>query len=181
MEKTPTALPGCFEIQPRVFQDDRGRLVKHRHQQTFQDLGLTDSFGEAYWSVSQKGVLRGLHFQLPPYGQIKCVTCVHGTLLDVAVDLRKDSPTYGQHVMVELSAEKGNMLYVPAGMAHGFYALTDGAIMLANNSAMYAPSHDGGIRWDSCGIQWPDMSPTVSEKDAHLPGLEEFDSPFMMG
>ncbi|RMG60556.1 MAG: dTDP-4-dehydrorhamnose 3,5-epimerase [Bacteroidetes bacterium] len=180
MQKIETAVEGCYILQPRAFSDHRGRLVKTFHEDTFKALGLETHYPESYYSVSNKGVLRGLHFQVPPYAQVKLVTCVYGRLLDVAVDLRTDSPTYGKHVMVELSAEQGNMLYMPEGLAHGFYALTDQAIIQYFGSTMYHPESDGGVAWDSCGIAWPDASPVVSEKDAHLPAMTSYESPFRM-
>jgi dTDP-4-dehydrorhamnose 3,5-epimerase len=180
MEKIATHLPGCFVLQPRIFEDHRGRLVKTYHHDTFRDLGLAVDYGESYYSVSKAGVLRGLHFQRPPYAQVKVVTCIAGRLLDAVVDVRRDSPTYGQSFAIELSAQQANMLYVPEGFAHGFYAMEDHTIIQYFGSAMFHPESDGGIRWDSCGIEWPVEAPAVSEKDRNLPTLAEFETPFQM-
>ena len=178
MEKIETSIPGCFELKPRIFSDDRGKLVKTFHKDTFLDLELETEFKEEYYSVSKKGVLRGLHFQTPPDDHVKCVTCISGRIFDVVVDLRKQSPTYQQNFSLELDAEKGNMLYIPKGFAHGFYALTDNAIFLNRTTSVYSPSCDTGIKWDSCGIDWPNKSPILSDKDINLIEMNSFKSPF---
>lgn len=178
MQKTATPLPGCYELHPRVLSDDRGRLVKVYHENTFAELGLHTNFAEEYYSISSQRVIRGLHFQTPPHDHIKVVGCLQGRILDVVVDLRKGSPTFKQHFMVELSAEKGNLLYVPQGLAHGFYVLSETAIFLNRASTVYSPENDRGIRWDSCGIDWPDREPIVSEKDRNMPALDDYATPF---
>lgn len=178
MNLTPTPIPGCFELQPRLLADYRGRLVKIFHHDTFAELGLHTDFAEEYYSVSSQRVLRGLHFQVPPHDHIKVVGCLEGKILDVVVDLRQESPTFRQHFMIELSAEKGNLLYVPQGLAHGFYVLSEKAVFLNRASTIYSAESDRGIRWDSAGIAWPDMDPIVSDKDRNMPALEEFASPF---
>ncbi len=180
MQKIETNLSGCFVIQPQVFGDHRGRLVKTFHHETFRELNLEVEYSESYYSVSNKGVLRGLHFQRPPHSQVKLVTCVSGKLLDVVVDVRLHSSTYGQYFAIELSPQNASMLYIPEGFAHGFYAMEDNTILQYFGSAMFHSKSDGGIRWDSCGIEWPDMSPILSVKDQNMPSLEEFDSPFKL-
>ena len=179
MELKETNIPDCYELFPRIFKDGRGKLIKTFHQDTFINLGLAVNFTEEYYSVSAKGVLRGLHFQNPPHEHVKCVTCLSGRLFDVVVDLRNSSPTYGEYFVTELSSEKGNMVYIPAGCAHGFYALTDQAIFLNKTTSVFSAQSDAGIRWDSCGIPWPDMTPILSEKDIKMPGLLDFNSPFI--
>lgn len=181
MERIATNLEGCWEIRPRLIADDRGTFVKTFHRATFEQWGLPTDFPEAFYSVSRRGVLRGLHFQLPPAAHAKLVTCVSGKILDAAVDLRQGSPTYGRHALLELSAEQANMLYVPVGLAHGFYALTDRATVLYNVTTMHAPALDTGIRWDSAGIPWPEPRPVVSARDAAFPSLSDFQSPFTWG
>ena len=178
MEKNKTDLAGCFELQPRIFKDDRGSLVKTFHEDTFISLGLETNFTEEYYSVSKKSVLWGLHFQLPPNDHIKCVTCISGKIYDVVVDLRKDSPTYRQHYSVILDANIGNMLYIPTGFAHGFYVLSNEAIFLNRTTVVFKPESDTGIKWDSCGIEWPNMNPILSEKDESMISLDKFNSPF---
>ena len=132
-----------------------------------------------FWSSSAKGVIRGLHFQAPPYDHAKLVACVAGAIWDVTVDLRRTSPTYGRHVARELTAENGVQLYLPRGMAHGFLALSEGAVVSYAVESAHHPAADRGLRWDSCGIPWPlDGTPTISARDAAFPGLAAFESPF---
>lgn len=178
MKKIKTSIPGCFELQPLIFKDDRGRLVKTFHKESFHSQGLETNFTEEYYSVSKKQVLRGLHFQLPPHDHIKCITCLSGKIFDVVVDLRKNSPTFKQYFSIELDAEKGNMLYIPKGLAHGFYVLSNEAIFLNRTTTMYNAESDAGIKWNSCGIEWPNMNPILSEKDINMIDLNEFKSPF---
>jgi dTDP-4-dehydrorhamnose 3,5-epimerase len=173
-----TGLPGCLELQPRVFEDARGRFVKVFNRELFAAHGLETSFAEEYYSSSLPGVLRGLHFQTPPHHHAKLVYCVAGRVMDVAVDLRVGSPTYGRHAVVELSMERGNAIYLPSGFAHGFYVPEGEATLVYNVTTGYAPESDAGIRWDSAGIAWPAAAPVVSDRDAGFPALAEFVSPF---
>lgn len=179
MEVNHTIIPGCFEIFPRVFEDSRGRLVKTFHHDLFADNGLETDFREEYYSVSHKGVLRGLHFQIPPHEHIKLVTCLEGSIFDVVVDLRKGSPSFGRHLTFVLDALKANMVYVPAGCAHGFYVLSDKALFLNRTTSVFSSQSDAGIKWDTCGIEWPDANPVLSDKDRNLPSLQEYNSPFV--
>lgn len=178
IEKVPTAIVGCYELRPRVLADARGALVKTFYREWFADLDLSTDWAEQYYSVSKKGVLRGLHFQLPPYDHAKLVYCIVGEVMDVAVDLRKGSATFGQHVLLTLSAANANMIYLAPGLAHGFYTLSDSATLIYNVTVPYAPSHDTGLRWDSAGIPWPDACPQLSERDRTFIALADFDSPF---
>jgi len=174
----PSKIAGCFELQPKVFEDVRGRFVKVFHDQAFTAQGLETDFAEEYYSVSYKNVIRGLHFQLPPMDHVKMVYCVEGEVLDAVVDLRVGSPTYGQYALFELNAGKANTIYIPKGMAHGFCALSAQAIMVYKVSSVYSPAHDAGVRWDSAGIPWPTTAAVLSDRDAALPTLEQFGSPF---
>ncbi len=124
-------------------------------------------------------MLRGLHFQGPPAAHVKLVSCLHGEVVDVVLDLRRGSPTYGRHATIRLSAQAGNMVYVPVGLAHGFCTRSDPATLHYVVSSVHAPEHDRGIRWDSAGIAWPVEQPLVSPRDLALPGLPGFDSPFV--
>lgn len=174
--KTP--ISGCFEIQPHIFNDERGRFVKLFHKELFESYGLNSVYEEEYCSKSYKGVLRGLHFQTPPHAHVKLVTCITGKILDVVVDLRKNSNTFKQAYSLELDAGKENMLYVPEGLAHGFYVLSEEAIFLSMNSKKFSPECDSGIHWDSFKFDWPDKNPIVSEKDKKMIKLNDFISPF---
>lgn len=178
MQVQATPLPGCFELAVPVRHDKRGHFVKVVHEQTYRDHGLTCHFAEQYYSVSHEGVLRGLHFQLPPHEHTKVVYCASGKVLDVMLDVRRDSPTYGRHAMYELSAAAGNILYMPPGIAHGFCVTQGTALMVYMVTSAYSAEHDSGIRWNSAGIPWQIADPIISDRDQALPELEKFESPF---
>jgi dTDP-4-dehydrorhamnose 3,5-epimerase len=171
-------IPGCYEITPPAFKDRRGLFVKTFHEELFAARGLNTTFTEEFYSVSHQGVLRGLHFQLPPKDLIKLVYAVSGAAFDVLVDLRVGSPTYGRYDTCELSDEKANMVYVPSGVAHGFYARSSQVIMIYKVSAVHSPEYDSGIYWNSLDIPWPDRNPLLSERDGNLIPFVEFESPF---
>ncbi len=178
IECRPTPLDGCVELQPIVRGDCRGAFVKTYHVEAFTDLGLPTVYREEYHSVSVKNVLRGLHFQMPPFDCGKLVYVAYGKVWDVAVDLRCNSSTYGQYYKVILDAEKANMLYIPKGFAHGFYTLSDQAVMMYKVTEVYSAKHDTGILWNSVGIDWPCQEPIVSERDSNFISWSDFVSPF---
>jgi dTDP-4-dehydrorhamnose 3,5-epimerase len=178
MDVHETPIPGCFELKLVIHEDIRGRFVKVFQREDFLRHGMTTEFAEVYYSVSHKGVLRGLHFVLPPKDQDKLVYCVQGEVFDAVVDLRKGSPAYGKHALFRLSGERANMVYIPKGCAHGFYALSEQATLVYQVTTAYDPELDAGIRWDSAGIPWPDAVPTLSGRDQGFPTLAEFASPF---
>lgn len=169
-------------IRPRRHGDARGWFTEVYNRDTFAALGITCEFVQDNHSLSAPAfTLRGLHFQTPPAGQDKLVRCIRGRIFDVAVDVRRGSPTYGRWVGAELSAENGHQLFVPVGFAHGFLTLEPDCEVSYKCSALYAPASDGGIAWDSAGIDWPipaGTAPELSPKDAALPALADFDSPF---
>lgn len=169
---------GCYELIPRIFSDNRGRFVKTFHEEVFAQAGLETNFAEEYYSVSHKGVLRGLHFQKPPREHTKVVYCVHGEVMDVVVDLRVGSPTYGKYDIFDLNSDKANMIYIPKGLAHGFYVKSNQAILIYKVTTVYSPENDTGIRWDSVGIPWPNDNPIMSERDRMLPAFEEMQNIF---
>lgn len=171
-----TNIPGCFEIFPKIAIDDRGMFVKTFHYDIFLQYQLETNWREEYYSISRKGVLRGMHFQTPPHDHNKLVYCTAGKVLDAVVDMRSGSPAYGQHLLTEICSEKGNMLYIPKGLAHGFYTLSESATMMYKVSSVYAPSHDSGILWSSVGILWSDMQPILSVRDKSLPEFSTFSS-----
>jgi dTDP-4-dehydrorhamnose 3,5-epimerase len=172
-------IKGCFEIQPRVIGDIRGKFVKVFHAAEFSKHGLETSYVEDFFSVSNKGVIRGLHFQLPPYDHVKIVYCQQGEAMDVVVDLRLGSPTYGEFEIFKLSGEKANGIYIPAGLAHGFCATSESALMIYKVSSVYSPEYDSGVRWDSMDIPWPIVNPTLSSRDLKFPEFTDFISPFI--
>ena len=173
-----TIIPGCFELRPSVKRDSRGFFAKVFHRPLWKDLGLQTAFAEEYVTYSLPWTLRGLHFQLPPVAHEKVVLCLRGNAFDVAVDLRRGSPTYGAHISVNLSSMQSNALYLPRGVAHGFCVTGSEALLYYKLTTVYSPEHDAGIRWDSAGIAWPMTDPILSKRDQELPTLEDFESPF---
>lgn len=174
-----TSIPGCLELHLPCFEDDRGRLVKPFQRSAFADAGLPTEFVEQFYSRSRAGVVRGLHFQTPPRALAKLVTCVAGAAWDVVLDLRAGSPAYGRHLPIGLSAAQANAILIPQGCAHGFLAASD-AVLAYWVTAEHSPGHDAGVRWDSAGIEWPldGGPPTVSARDAALPALADYATPF---
>lgn len=174
----PRGIPGCYEVCPKIFKDERGLFVKTFHHDLFVAQGLETRFAEEYFSFSRQRVLRGLHFQLPPRDHIKLVYCISGEVFDVVVDLRVGSPTYGAYETIVLSDQKANMLYIPSGVAHGFYVTGESALMMYKVTTVHSPEHDAGILWNSVGIPWPDPCPVVSERDRSFVPFSAFASPF---
>jgi dTDP-4-dehydrorhamnose 3,5-epimerase len=171
-------LPGAYVLRPRIAADERGTFVKTFHLPTFEARGLRTDWQEEYYSSSVRGVIRGMHFQLPPADHAKLVFCVAGAVTDVVVDLRCGSPTEKQHRAVELSAESGLGLYIPTGCAHGFVSTSDTSTMWYKVTSVYAPEQDSGIAWDSIGFDWPVVAPFLSERDRGHTALNAFESPF---
>jgi dTDP-4-dehydrorhamnose 3,5-epimerase len=168
-----TSLPGVLILEPRVFKDDRGVFAETWQAERYADAGLEAEFVQDNISLSVAGVLRGLHFQHPT-GQGKLITAISGSIYDVAVDVRRESPTFGQWVGVELSGDTLHQLYVPVGFAHGFQALTDACVSY-KCTRPYNPAHERSIRWDDedLGIRWPGNAPLLSNKDRAAPRLGE--------
>ncbi|WP_174297807.1 dTDP-4-dehydrorhamnose 3,5-epimerase [Sphingomonas bacterium] len=175
-------MTGVTLIPPRRFGDDRGWFTEVYSVPAFDRLGISRAFVQDNHSLSVPAhTLRGLHFQVPPRGQDKLVRCIRGRIFDVAVDIRRGSPTWGRWVGAELSAENGHQLFIPIGFAHGFVTLEPECEVTYKCSDTYAPDCDGGIRWNSVGIDWPMPAGTVPElsaKDQVQPALADFDSPF---
>ncbi|MDB9928591.1 dTDP-4-dehydrorhamnose 3,5-epimerase [Flavobacteriaceae bacterium] len=182
MKVTQTKISGLIIIEPTVFGDTRGYFLESYNKKKFEEVVGKTPFVQDNESKSSKGVMRGLHFQKPPFEQAKLVRCIEGEVLDVAVDIRKGSPTYGNHVAVKLSGENKKQLFVPRGFAHGFLVLSDTATFAYKVDNTYAPEFDAGIRWNDkeLNIQWglEDSQVMISVKDAELPFLSEFESPF---
>lgn len=182
MEVIKTPIEGVVIIEPRIFTDARGYFFESYSKREFDEKVRPVNFVQDNESCSTKGVMRGLHFQRPPFTQSKLVRCVKGAVLDVAVDIRKGSPTYGQHVAVELTEDNHRQFFVPRGFAHGFAVLSDIAVFQYKCDNYYAPQADGGIAItdESLGIDWClDISDVIlSEKDTRHPLLADFDSPF---
>jgi dTDP-4-dehydrorhamnose 3,5-epimerase len=177
-----TSLPGLLEIFPRVFPDSRGYFFESFRQDWLDQLGVHESWVQDNQSFSQKGTVRGIHFQRGVHAQAKLVRVIAGKVLDVAVDLRKGSPSFGQVYSTILDTEKNNLLYIPAGFGHGFSVLED-AVFVYKCSNYYHKDSEGGVRWSdpSLGIDWQVAEPIVSEKDQILPTLAEFVDAFQGG
>ncbi len=168
-------IPDVILIKPKVFEDERGFFMETYKKPDFEKAGIKGDFIQDNHSKSKYGVLRGLHFQREPYAQAKIVRCIKGIIYDVAVDLRRDSPTFGKWVGVILSEHNKYQLYIPRGFAHGFVVLSDVAEVMYKVDNIYAPDYEAGIIWDDpdIGIDWPVDDPIVSEKDRKLPTLRE--------
>lgn len=181
MEFISTAIPEVILIKPKVFGDERGFFLESYKKSLFHVNGITEEFIQDNHSKSSKGVLRGLHYQLDPKAQGKLVRCVAGAVFDVAVDIRRGSPTFGKWVGFELSAENKHMLWIPAGFAHGFVTLEDNTEFLYKTTGEYAPECDRGIRYDDpeIGITWPIIDGLLlSDKDLKQPLLQNADINF---
>lgn len=178
-----TSISGVVIIEPKVFGDERGYFFESFNQNRFEESIGKINFVQDNESKSVRGVLRGLHFQRPPFDQAKLVRCVEGVVLDVAVDIRVGSPTYGQHVAVELSASNKRQLFIPRGFAHGFVVLSETAIFQYKVDNWYSPENDGGILWndEALGIDWKVESHEVqlSGKDKIQPLLKDLNNPFI--
>ena len=167
-------------IKPRIFYDERGYFFEPYSKARYAEAGIHPEFIQDNQSLSQKGALRGLHFQSPPFDQGKLVRVVKGAVLDVIVDIRKQSPTYGQHYLLELNEQNFLQLWIPSGFAHGFVTLEDHTIFEYKCTNLYSKVNEGGIRWNDpeLGIDWGVEAPVVSEKDRLLPLFTAFVSPF---
>ena len=182
MEIIKTDIEGVVIIEPKVFGDERGYFFESFSQRDFNKLGINNIFVQDNESKSCYGVLRGLHFQTPPYAQAKLVRCVKGKVLDVAVDIRKGSPTYGKHIATELTEQNHRMLFIPQGFAHGFSVLSETAVFQYKCDNYYAPQSEGALMWNDkdLNINWliPEDKVVLSEKDKHHPLFKDFKSPF---
>jgi dTDP-4-dehydrorhamnose 3,5-epimerase len=173
-EIVPSSLKDCFRLRPRLHRDERGTFVKLFHSEAFAEHGFETEFRETFVSVSHRWVLRGLHFQRPPWAHTKLVTCLAGTVVDVVLDLRAASATYRCFDVFRLSGDVAEVVYVPEGFAHGFLVESETAVLLYHTSSVHVPEVDTGVRWNSCGIVWPALTPVVSARDSGLPTLEEY-------
>ena len=182
MEVIKTAIDGLLIIEPKVFEDARGYFFESFSQREFEQKVRMINFVQDNESKSSYGVMRGLHFQAPPFSQSKLVRCVRGRVLDVAVDIRRGSPTYGQHVAVELTEDNHRQFFIPRGFAHGFAVLSETAVFQYKCDNFYHPEADGGISIldSSLGIDWriPTEYAILSDKDTKHPLLKDFESPF---
>jgi len=178
MEKIETGFEGLYLIQGKVFEDNRGLFLKTFNKSAFEELGLETDYKERYYSKSHKNVIRGMHFQIPPFAHVKIVNVIQGAVLDAVVDIRHKSPTFRKYFTVVLSENDGRFLYIPKGFAHGFKSLKDDTIVEYNQTTEYNNDCDCGIRWDSLGFDWELDNPVMSERDMSFPMLNDYLSPF---
>ncbi len=179
MEFIPTELPGVQVIRPRVFSDLRGGFVKTFHAPTFVAAGLGEfTPQEEFFSTSHRNVIRGMHFQTPPHTQARLVSCLTGAILDVVLDLRKGTATYGKVITRELTSANREMIFIPEGFAHGFLSLADDTLVYYLASRPHSPPQDTGLSWNSFGFDWPVKDPILSDRDKNFPSFQTFTSPF---
>lgn len=181
MQIERTAIENVLILRATKHGDARGFVSETFKVSALRNAGVTHEWVQENHSFSaQAGTVRGLHFQAPPAAQAKLVRVLRGAILDIALDVRRASPTYGQHIALELSAENAAQLYVPVGFAHGFCTLRDDTEVLYKMSAEYAPAHEGGVLWNDAdiGIAWPELEPLTSARDAKWPRFKDFVSPF---
>jgi dTDP-4-dehydrorhamnose 3,5-epimerase len=178
MKITETGIANCYLVEKPVFDDPHSSLHTVYKDSILLQSGIRFDIHEVLLSTSGKNVLRGMHFQLFPKGTAKVVACLFGEIFDAVLDLRKDSPTYLKTFTTLLSEDDNSMIYIPEGVAHGFYSFRDNSTILYMTSGIFSPEHDSGILWNSAGIDWPEESPIISDRDQQLAPLEAFASPF---
>lgn len=178
MKAIKTNIEGCYVIEAFKAMDERGVFVKNYNSNDFERMGISVEWKETYYSKSKKNVIRGMHFQLPPHDHDKLVCCIDGKALDVVVDVRKNSKTFGKYFSIELDSEEGVCIFISRGMAHGFMSLKDNTIMEYKVTSGYAAESDSGIKWDSFGFDWKCDKPIISARDNLHPKLSEIKSIF---
>lgn len=176
-----TPIEGLMVFEPTLFTDERGKFVKTYNDDFFRAHGLDITIKESYYSLSAKDVIRGMHFQTPPHDHIKIVYVPNGKIIDVVLDIRKGSPSYGTFFDIELSSENGKILIIPKGLAHGFKSIEDNTNVTYMQTSCYAPENDFGIHYNSFGYDWRVSEPKLSERDASFVFLDSFESPFVYG
>lgn len=172
MKVSELSIAGCYLIEPKRILDNRGGFVKTYHYDFFKSRNINFELKEEFYSCSNENVIRGMHFQMVPADHEKMVYCPKGAVLDVILDLRKNSSTFGDFLSFELNEENLHQLYISKGIAHGFLSISDGTLMMYKTSSVHSPAHDMGIRWDSFGFDWGVCNPLVSERDSSLPNFD---------
>lgn len=179
MKLLDTYINGLKVVEPNIFEDNRGKFVKIFNDNFFKEFAIDIKIKESYYSISQKNVIRGMHFQLPPFDHTKIVYVPFGKILDVVLDIRKDSPTYGKVFSTELSGKNGKILVIPSGMAHGFKSLENNTNVSYLQTSIYCSMYDSGIRYDSFNFNWNCKGTIISQRDLTFCPFEEFNSPFI--
>jgi dTDP-4-dehydrorhamnose 3,5-epimerase len=174
----PCRLPGCYLLEFPAFRDYRGLFVKSVQRSAFEQRGLECDFSESFYTESGENVLRGMHYQAPPADHAKLIYCISGGIWDIALDLRQGSPTFGEHEVYRLGAERRGAVYLPRGIAHGFFVESAPSVVVYQVTSEHSPAHDHGIHWDSFGAAWPQSSPIVSARDRSFMQFSQFESPF---
>lgn len=176
MKILDTGIDGCWLLEPEIKTDLRGAFIKNFRKDWFLDLGLETNYLEEFYSISNKNVLRGMHFQTPPHHHAKLVSCIYGSVYDVIYDLREGSSSYKKSASFELSDHNSHILYVAPGVAHGFFTQSDKAIMTYKTSTYYSIENDKGFLWNSANINWPESHPIISDRDSKFPTVEKLGS-----
>jgi len=176
---TPTVLAGAYVVEPEIYKDERGLFYRFFCADEFQEIGHSKPWVQLNHSYTAKqGTIRGMHFQLPPAAHAKLVYCLGGRVLDVALDMRRSSPAFGRAFSCELDAARRELLFIPAGFAHGFLALEDNSLMVYKTDVVHTPACDSGIAWNSFGFEWPIPLPVLSDRDSRFVAWRDFSSPF---
>lgn len=178
MKIIDTNIQGLKILEPKVFEDTRGKFIKTFTNDFFKTLNLNINIKETYYSISHKDVIRGMHFQTPPDEHIKLVYVPYGEIIDVVLDIRKNSPTYGKFFEIKLSAENRKVLIIPEGLAHGFKSLKNNTNVTYMQTSCYSPNNDKGINYSSFGFDWKCSNPNLSDRDLSFPSLNDFITPF---
>lgn len=179
MKIIDTPIQGLKILEPKVFEDIRGQFVKTFTDEFFKLQGLDINIKETYYSISHKNVIRGMHFQKPPDEHIKLVYVPQGEIIDVVLDIRKNSPSYGKFFEIKLSAENNKVLIIPKGLAHGFKSLKNNTNVTYMQTSCYSPNNDKGINYNSFGFDWKCSNPKLSDRDLSFPSLNDFITPFV--
>jgi dTDP-4-dehydrorhamnose 3,5-epimerase len=178
MKLIPEPLPDLKVLEPFIHRDPQGDFVNSFHETLLSEHGICLDVKEEFFSTSAKGVLRGMHFQLPPHSHQKLLCCIAGAVFHAVLDLRAGSSTYGKSAGVEISAQNHHLIFIPRGFAHGFLSLEDQSCLVYKTDAVHAPSHDSGILWSSFGFDWPEKNPQLSQRDQSFSSLQVLASPF---
>ena len=179
MKLIKTKIKGAFIVLDQFKEDSRGAFCKFYNDEKFKLKNLNFQSKEIYYNISNKNVIRGMHFQIPPYDHSKLIKCIYGEILDVILDIRKESSTYLKYDTINLKENDGKSIYLPSGVAHGFLSLKEKTMVLYNVSSIYSPDHDKGILWNSFGLKWPCSSPIISKRDQNFERINLFKTPFL--
>jgi len=174
-----TKIHDCYEIYSDLHKDNRGKFVKVFNEFEFKKLNLKLIFTEQYYTVTRPNAVRGFHFQTPPHDNSKLIYCINGEVMDVILDLRLGSPTYGKYHSIKLSEKKANAIYISRGVAHGFATYKKTSTLVYNVTSLYSRKHDKGVLWNSIGVKWPSLKPIISTRDQSFQKFKDFKSPFI--